>query len=275
MKSNVKQFDIITIFPEILDSYFNESLFKRGQKNKLFKIKTHNLRKWTTDRHRTVDDKPYGGGVGLLFKIEPIYKALKAINPTLALPFVRGGKNSRTSLDPSLVRGGNNSRTSLDSSLVRGGKNSGTMSPLLTKEGVGGRFKTRVILTAANGKRFTQKDAKRLAKYDQLIFVCPRYEGVDARVEKLVDEKISIGDYVLAGGELPAAVIIEAVCRQIPGFVGKQESVEFDSHREAGYLEHPHYTRPEVFVANGKKLCVPKVLLSGHHGEVAKWREEH
>lgn len=224
----MKQFDIITIFPEILDSYFNESLFKRAQKNKLFAVKTHNLRQWTTDRHQTVDDKPYGGGVGLLFKIEPIYKALKSLNMEHKTWNINNKK----------------------------------------------RKKVRIILTAANGKRLTQKDAVRLAKYDQLIFVCPRYEGVDARVEKLVDEKISIGDYVLAGGELPAAVIIEAVCRHIPGFVGKQESVEYESHATTGYLEHPHYTRPEVFIAGGKKLRVPKVLLSGHHEEVAKWRQK-
>jgi tRNA (guanine37-N1)-methyltransferase len=225
----MKQFDIITIFPEILDSYFNESLFKRAQKNKLIKIKTHFLREWTSDRHQTVDDKPYGGGVGLVFKVEPIYKALKAIVRCYVACYV-------------------------------------------TKEQK--QNKTRIILTAANGKRFTQKDAVRLSKYDQLVFVCPRYEGVDARVEKLVDEKISIGDYVLAGGELPAAVVIEAVCRQIPGFVGKQESVAGDSHKEEGYLEHPQYTRPEVFEVNGKKLRVPKILLSGHHGEVAQWREK-
>ncbi len=220
MKKNIKQFDFITIFPEILSSYTNESLFKRAQENKLIKITTHNLRKWTNDRHQTVDDKPYGGGVGLLFKIEPIYKALKEI----------------------------------------------------TKKS--DKKKTRIILTAANGKTFTQKDSIRLAKYDRLIFVCPRYEGVDARVEKLVDEKLSIGNFVLAGGELPALVITEAVCRQLPTFVGKQESVQEDSFSTEGYLEHPHYTRPEVFEANGKKLRVPKVLLSGHHGEIEKWREK-
>jgi len=224
MKQKAKQFDIITIFPDILNSYFSESLFKRGQENKLIKIKTHFLRKWTTDRHQTVDDKPYGGGVGLVYKIEPIYKALKEITKK---------------------------------------------QDIITKK------KTRIILTAANGKRFTQVAAKRLSKYDRLIFICPRYEGVDARVEKLIDEKISIGDYVLTGGELPAAVIIEAVCRYIPGFVGKQESVEKDSHSQAGYLEHPQYTRPEVFEMNGKKIRVPKILLSGHHGAVAKWREGH
>lgn len=245
MKNKPKQFDIITIFPEILSSYFNESLFKRAQKNKLIKIKTHNLRKWTNDRHQTVDEKPYGGGVGLVFKIEPIYKALKAIlKPPLTPPFVKGEKNTKGF--PPFMKG-------------------------RVREGL----KTRIILTAANGKKFTQKDALRLSKYERLIFICPRYEGIDARVEKLVDENISIGDYVLAGGELPAAVITEAVCRYIPGFVGKQESVEFDSHSKEGYLEHPQYTRPEVFAVNGKKLRVPKVLLSGHHGEIAKWREKH
>ncbi len=216
----MKQFDFITIFPHILDSYINESLFKRAQEDKIIKIKTHNLRDWTDDRHQTVDEKPYGGGPGLLFKIEPIYKALKQVK----------SQKSKT--------------------------------------------KTRIILTAANGKRFTQKDAKRLAKHDRLIFICPRYEGADARVEKLIDEKISIGDFVLAGGELPALVITEAVCRHIPGFVGKKESVEGDSFSQDDYLEHPHYTRPEVFEVNGKKLRVPKVLLSGHHGEIKNWREK-
>lgn len=213
----MKQFDIITIFPNILDSYFSESLFKRGQQNKLLKIVTHNLRQWTTDRHHTVDDRPYGGGVGLLFKIEPLIKAITKIKK---------------------------------------------------------KKKSRIILTAANGKQFTQRDASRLAKYDQLIFVCPRYEGADARVEKLVDEKLSIGNYVLTGGELAAAVMIDAVARHIPGFVGKEESVAGDSHREDGYLEHPHYTRPEIVEYKGKKLRVPKVLLSGNHGEIEKWRNK-
>ncbi len=223
MKQKMKKFDIITIFPDILSSYFTESLFKRAEVNKILKVKTHYLRKWTDDRHQTVDEKPYGGGVGLLFKIEPIYKALKSLAST--------AKAERK------------------------------------------KKKIRIILTAANGKTFTQKDAERLSKYDQLIFVCPRYEGADARVEQLVDEKLSIGNYVLAGGELPAAVMIEAISRQIPGFVGKQESVAGDSHKEEGYLEYPQYTRPEVFVAGKKKMRVPKVLLSGHHGEVEKWRE--
>jgi len=217
----MKQFDIITIFPEILDSYFNESLFKRAQENKLIKIKTHFLRKWAKDRHQTVDDKPYGGGVGLVYKSDIMMKALEQVTKTR--------KHENT--------------------------------------------KTRIILTAANGKRFTQKDAKRLSQYDKLIFVCPRYEGIDARVEKMVDEKVSIGDFVLAGGELAAAVITEAVCRYVPGFVGKQESVDGDSFSQEGYLEFPQYTRPEILEYKGKKLRVPKVLLSGNHGEIEKWRK--
>jgi len=213
----MKQFDIITIFPNILDSYFNESLFKRAQQNKLLKVVTHNLRNWTYDRHQTVDDKPYGGGVGLLFKIEPLMEALASIKR---------------------------------------------------------KKKSRVILTAANGKTFSQRDAARLAKYDQIIFICPRYEGADARIEKMIDEKLSIGNYVLTGGELAAGVMIDAVARHIKGMVGKEESVAGDSHREEGYLEHPHYTRPEVVVYKGKKLRVPKVLLSGNHGEIEKWRQK-
>ena len=220
MKPKTKQFEIITIFPEILNSYFNESLFKRAQENKLLKIKTHNLRKWTTDRHQTVDDRIYGGGAGLLFRADVIAKALKQV------------------------------------------------------ESQKSKVKSRIILTAANGKRFTQKDAVRLANYDRLIFICPRYEGADARVEKMVDEKISIGDFVLSGGELAAAVVIDSISRHIPGFVGKQESVAQDSFSKEGYLEHPHYTRPEVIEYQGKKLRVPKILLSGNHGEIEKWRNK-
>ncbi|NCN07818.1 tRNA (guanosine(37)-N1)-methyltransferase TrmD [Candidatus Falkowbacteria bacterium] len=211
----MKQFDVITIFPHILDSYINESLFLRAQKNKVLKIKTHYLRQWTKDRHQTVDDKPYGGGVGLVFKADIIMKALASIKR---------------------------------------------------------QKKSRVILTAANGKTFNQKTAQRLSKYDQLIFVCPRYEGVDARVEKMVDEKISIGDYILTGGELPAMVIMDAVSRHYPTFVGKQESVQDESFSKDNYLEYPQYTRPEEVKYQGKKLKVPSVLLSGNHAKIKEWR---
>ena len=212
----MKQFDVITIFPPILDSYINESLFKRAQKNKILKIKMHNLRQWTADRHQTVDDKPYGGGVGLVFKIEPIFKAVRDV-------ILSQGSGRRS----------------------------------------GGKIKSRVILFSPRGKKFTQADAKRLAKYGQLIFICGRYEGVDERVaEHLADEVISIGDYVLSGGELPAMVVMEATSRHIKGVVGKEESV--------AKADHPQYTRPEVF----NKWKVPKVLLSGNHAEIEKFRKK-
>ena len=131
--------------------------------------------------------------------------------------------------------------------------------------------KTRVILTSAAGKKFTQRDAKRLAKYDQVIFLCGRYEGIDARVKKLVDEELSIGDYVLTGGELPALVMTDAIARMIPGVLGAEESLAEESHGNQGYLEYPQYTRPEDY----KKLKVPKVLLSGDHKKIKDWRVQH
>lgn len=132
-------------------------------------------------------------------------------------------------------------------------------------------YTCRVILTSASGKQFTQADAKRLAKYDQLIFLCGRYEGIDARVEEhLADEALSIGEYVLTGGELPALVMIDAVARMIPGVLGKAESLEQESHAEKGLLEYPQYTKPEVY----KKWRVPKLLLSGDHAKISGWRKQ-
>lgn len=214
----MKTFAIITIFPEILNSYFNESILGRAQKSKLIKIKTHNLRNYTLDKHRKIDDKPYGGGAGMVMMFEPIYRALKKLK-------------------------------ALKSSSK----------------------KTRTILLAANGKKFKQADAKRLSKYDKLVFVCGRYEGIDARVEKFVDEKISIGPYVVTGGELPAAMIIDAVSRMVKGVVGKEESVINESYANDS-LEHPHYTRPDVIKLGNKRLSVPKVLLGGNHKNIADWR---
>jgi tRNA (guanine37-N1)-methyltransferase len=225
----MKHFDIISIFPNSLDSYFSTSILKRAQEKKLIKIQTHDLRKYSTDKHHKVDDRVYGGGAGMVMKVEPIVRALHEIkfkNPCLA------GRQEKSKI----------------------------------------KIKERIILLAANGKQFTQKDAKRLAKYERLIFICGRYEGVDARVEKFIDEKISIGNYVVTGGELPAAIIIDAVSRMIPGVVGKEESVQNESFSEGVNLEHPQYTRPEVFVAGKKKLIVPKVLLGGNHRNIAVWR---
>ncbi len=208
------QFDIITIFPHILDSYIRESILKRAQAQKLITITTHDLRAATLDRHRTVDDKPYGGGVGMVMKVEPIYDTLVALE--------RMQRN-------------------------------------------------KVILVSPRGIPLTQSLVKKLTKEDQLIFVCGRYEGIDERVKKIIDLEVSLGPYVLAGGELPAMVVIEAVARLIPGVLGKDESSEIESHSNEGYLEYPHYTRPEVF--RGWK--VPKVLLSGDHKKIEAWKKKH
>ncbi len=219
--------DIITIFPNIFDSFLKESLLARAQKKRLLKINIYNLRKWTEDKHKTVDDRPYGGGAGMVLKIEPISKAVLSI------------KNQ-----------------------VLRNKNK----------------KSRVILLSTKGKTFTQKDARRLSKYGQIILICGRYEGVDERVAQYIaDEEISIGNYVLFGGEVASMVLVEAISRLIPGVVAKVESVakESFSDREARDKEYPQYTRPEVFVLNGKKLKVPKVLLSGHHKEISEWRKKH
>ncbi len=242
--------DIITIFPNIFDSFLKESLLARAQLRRpkgsesrpkasgnkpLLTINLHNLRKWTDDKHQTVDGRPYGGGAGMVLKIEPIYKAVKA---------------------------------------------------LTLRQAQGHRSKTRIVLLSAKGKTFDQKKAQQLSKYDQIIFICGRYEGVDERVAKyIVDEEISIGNYVLFGGEVPAMVIMEAVSRLIPGVVAKEESVKNESFsdKEAKAKEYPQYTRPEVFIPKLKtknyKLKtswkVPPVLLSGDHKKIAEWRNKN
>ncbi|KAF0120953.1 MAG: tRNA (guanine37-N1)-methyltransferase [bacterium] len=219
------RFDIITIFPKIFDSYFNESIIKRAQAKKLVKIKTHNLRDYTNDKHKTVDAKPYGGGPGMVMMVEPIYKAVKALIKSEA-------RNPKSET---------NSKSKFSKS------------------------KTKTILFSAKGKKFDQKMAKRFSKLDQLIMICGRYEGVDERVAKYIaDEEVSIGDYVLTGGEIPAMIVVDTVSRFIPGVLGKHESLE---EIKGSY---PVYTRPELF---NKKWQVPKVLLSGDHKKIEEWRK--
>ena len=212
-------FNILTIFPRIFDSYINESILKIAQAKGKIEIKTHNIRDFASDKHHTVDDKPYGGGPGMLMMAGPIYKCLKSIKRT------------------------------------------------------GRKGKSKVILFSPAGKVFDQEMAKKFSKMDQLIFICGRYEGIDARVEKFIDEKISTGPYVLSGGEIPALAVIEAVSRLVPGVLGKEKSLEDETFKSDGYMEYPQYTRPEVWTVEKKKLRVPKVLLSGHHEEIRKWRE--
>jgi len=218
------RFDILTIFPEIFDSYFHTSILKKAQEKKLIKIYTHNLRKWTLDRHQTTDDSPYGGGMGMIFKLEPIFKAVKDL------------KKKKIK-------------------------------------------KCRVILFSPKGDKLTQKKVKRLSKYDQLILICPRYEGVDERVAKhIADEEISIGEYILTGGELPAMILVDAASRFVPGVI-KKESLSEESFNIEGKGEYPQYTRPEIFYPNkkNKKIIwkVPKVLLSGNHKKIKEWKFKH
>lgn len=216
------RFDVLTIFPAMFEGYFTESIIKRARERGLLDVRVHDLRDWSTDKHHKVDDKPYGGGPGMVMKVEPFYRALKSLK---ALATGKGRK-------------------------------------------------TRVLLLSAKGKRFTHKDAVRLSKYGRLVLLCGRYEGVDERVAAhLADEEISIGDFVLTGGELPAMTVIDAVSRHVPGVLGDPASLAKESHAEEGVTEYPHYTRPDVFSPKkGVRWSVPDVLLSGDHAKVEEWR---
>lgn len=223
------RFDIITIFPNIFESYFDESILMRAQKKKIIEINIHNLRNYAEDKHLTVDDTPYGGGAGMILKLETIYKALADIVGKDNLPCYR--KNKKT--------------------------------------------KTKIILFAAKGKKYDQKLARKLTECERLVLICGRYEGVDERVSKyLIDEEISIGDYVLTGGEIPAMVVVDSVTRLLEGVLGNKESAVEESFSHNNYLEYPQYTKPEIFTPKrGVKWVVPPVLLSGHHDNIRKWRE--
>lgn len=214
------KFDIITIFPEMFASYASESLIARAQVKKLINIKTHSLRKFTDDKRGTVDDRPFGGGLGMVLKPEPIFKAVAKIK----------AKNK----------------------------------------------KTKIILFTPRGQKFTQKLATKLARLDQIIFICGRYEGVDERVAThLADMEVSIGDYDLMGGELPAMVCIEAISRLVAGVLGKEALLQERVTKSGGFLEYAQYTRPEVFKVKSEKLKVPKVLLSGDHKKIGEWKTLH
>jgi tRNA (guanine37-N1)-methyltransferase len=214
-------FHIVTIFPEIFDSYFNEGVVARAMKKKgLIEIRIYDLREYTSDKHRTVDDTPYGGGPGMVLKIQPIYKCVQTIKKKIKEP-----QNAR------------------------------------------------IILFSANGKKYDQKKAQEYSKLDHLIMICGRYEGVDERVAKhIIDEEISIGDYILTGGEIPAMAVVDSTSRLIENVLGNPKSLEketFNGQKKEN-IDYPVYTKPEEF--QGWK--VPKVLLSGNHGEIENWRTE-
>ena len=216
-------FDIVTIFPSMIEQVLSAGIVGRALERGTLDVRIRDLRDFTTDRHRVVDDVPYGGGPGMVLKPEPILRALDAIEAE------RGGAST-------------------------------------------------VLLTSPQGKAFSQGEARRLSGHEHIVLLCGRYEGVDERVRVRVTEEISIGDYVLTGGELPALVIVDAIARLVPGVVGREQSVAEDSFSR-GLLDHPHYTRPAEIATNARdasgavNMRVPEVLLSGNHAEIRRWRK--
>jgi tRNA (guanine37-N1)-methyltransferase len=205
--------DVFTIFPAVVEAPLPGSLLGRAIGAGVLDVRVHDLRQWSVDRHRTVDDAPFGGGPGMVMKPEPFFAAVESLDPD------RG----------------------------------------------------RVLLMSPAGRRLDQELVRALSSEPHLTILCGRYEGVDERVvDGLPAEEISIGDYVLSGGELPALVLIEAVTRLVPGVIGKEASHEQDSFSAGGLLDHPHYTRPQEF----RGMAVPEVLVSGNHGEVDRWRRD-
>jgi tRNA (guanine37-N1)-methyltransferase len=209
------KFDIVTIFPRMIEAALAEGVVSRAIADGVLDVKVHDLRDHTTDRHRSVDDVPYGGGPGMVMKPEPLVKAVEEIRSRRGAP-------------------------------------------------------DAVILLSPQGRRFTQAEAVRLSGLAHIVLLCGRYEGMDERVPQLVGaEEMSVGDYVVSGGELPALLVVDAVGRLVPGVVGDEQSVAEDSFAR-GLLDYPHYTRPAEFAG----LKVPDVLLSGHHADVARWRRK-
>jgi tRNA (guanine37-N1)-methyltransferase len=240
------RFDLVTIFPEFFAGFFEHGIVRRAQADGLVEIGVHDLRSFTHDRHRTVDDRPFGGGEGMVLKPEPLARAMEAMGiGTKTREQATGNREQET---------------------------------------------TRVILTSAQGRRFDQAVARELARLDRVVLICGRYEGVDERINELYcDMELSIGDYILSGGELAAAVVLDATMRLIPGVLGNEASGEFESfgaadasittdvegvprsqHGAGGLLDYPHYTRPAEFAG----LKTPEVLLNGDHQEIRRWRRE-
>ena len=261
------RFEIITIFPAFFAGIFEHGIVRRAQSEGLVGIGVHDLRAFTHDRHRTVDDRPFGGGEGMVLKPEPLSEALGALGiGATAIPGRDRGRTADPSTAPSLCSG-----SALDDSL-------------------GSRFGARVILLSAQGRPFTQAVARELACLERVVLICGRYEGVDERINELYcDMELSIGDYVLSGGELAAAVVVDTVMRLVPGVLGNEASSEFESFGVAdaeiytdeegvprsqygagGLLDYPHYTRPAEFAG----LRAPEVLMNGDHLQIRRWRRE-
>jgi tRNA (guanine37-N1)-methyltransferase len=219
------KFDIITVFPNAF-SFLNESIPKRAQDKELVEINIHDLRNYSSDKWKTIDDRPFGGGAGMVLKVEPIYKALKAINA-----YPKGSESSQ-----------------------------------------------KILLMSARGLTWTQSLVEDYSnEFDRIILICGHYEGVDQRViDNFVDEEICVGSYILSGGELAAMIVVDTMTRLVEGVVGNEESIKHETsfNKDFKTIEYPHYTRPEIFKTDeGESLEVPKVLLSGNHKEIEKWKE--
>ena len=213
------EFDIFTLLPEVFPPYLESSILQRARQRGLIDVRIHNIRDWATDKHHVTDDEPYGGGGGMVMKVEPVFAAVESVLGSLA-PQKEGG--------------------------------------------------CPVILLTPQGRVFNQAMAMELVQHPRLALICGRYEGVDERIrEHLVTDQISIGDYVLTGGELPALILIDALSRLLPGVLGDPDGPFDDSHA-SGLLEYPHYTRPPEFRGWG----VPDILISGNHARIARWRRE-
>lgn len=216
MSENILEINIISIFPNMFSGPFSESILKKAQDKKLLKVNIIDLRDFSRDKHKTVDDYSYGGGPGMVLKPQPIYQAVQDL---------KYGKEEKKPL--------------------------------------------KILITSAQGKIFTQKMAKSLANSQRIAIICGRYEGIDDRISRLLKaEEVSIGNFVVSGGELPAMIIVDAISRMIPGVLGKEESMVNDSFYSE-HLDYPHYTRPDEF----QGMKVPGVLLSGNHAKIEKWRK--
>ncbi|MBU1085267.1 tRNA (guanosine(37)-N1)-methyltransferase TrmD [Patescibacteria group bacterium] len=292
--------DILTLFPDMFTGPFGKSIVKRAIDKKLLSINIHNLRKWSKDKHKTVDGKPFGGGAGMILRVDVIDRALRELSlfsgsSTNSSPLRSGlkGVPSRTDLFTT-----GTSETCLPARQGSEPTRHESRTDLFTNKVP--NHKTKVIFLTPQGKPYKQKKAKELAKLDHIIFICGHYEGIDERIrEKFVDEEISIGDYVLSGGEIPTMVVVDSLVRLMPGVLGNDESIKNESFSEFSgpstdsnpvrsglkgvpsrtdlnlevrnplLLEYPQYTRP----ADYKGMKVPEVLLSGHHKEIEAWRK--
>jgi len=249
--------DVLTLFPKMFDPILNESIIKHAQKKGLININVHNLRNWSTDKYGTVDDTPYGGGAGMILKVDVIDRALLDLKSQISSAKLQ-----------------TNSKIQISKSISKKLKSKIPVLNLSNKL----NLKTKIILLTPKGKKFNQSIARNLSSYSHLLLICGHYGGYDERIRKLVDMEISLGDFVLTGGEIPAIAIIDAVTRLVPSVINP-ESLENETHSKKGYKQYPQYTRPRKYKAKSKQikklLSVPNILISGNHAKINSWHENY